>query len=165
MDAKKAAIDVDTAKYGCNIQHDCFLHYIKNVSVRPLLTASFMEGSASIPPPPPHTHCNTGCTSDVWHSVWKLSLFEQRICIEKCYIPFGNEEICVYVSFFQLASTVLICGPWPSLMDFSIHRHVVGLLSWGISPTQGLYQHAGQHNTETRRHTSMPRAGFEPAIS
>jgi hypothetical protein len=29
--------------------------------------------------------------------------------------------------FFQLASTVLI-GPWPSLMDFSIHRHLVGLL-------------------------------------
>jgi hypothetical protein len=39
--------------------------------------------------------------------------------------------------FFQLASTVLI-GPWPSLMDFSIHRHLVGLLGWGISQTQGL---------------------------
>jgi hypothetical protein len=37
--------------------------------------------------------------------------------------------------FFPLASTVLI-GPWPSLMDFSIHRHLVGLLGWGISPTQ-----------------------------
>jgi hypothetical protein len=36
---------------------------------------------------------------------------------------------------FKLASTVLI-GPWPSLMDFSIHRHLVGLLGWGISPTQ-----------------------------
>jgi hypothetical protein len=55
-------------------------------------------------------------------------------------------------------------GPWPSLMDFSIHRHLVGLLGWGISPTRGLYRHTGQHNTETRRHTSMPRAGFEPAI-
>jgi len=66
--------------------------------------------------------------------------------------------------FFQLASTVLI-RPWPSLMDFSIHRYLVGLLGWGISPMQGLYLHTGQHNTETRRHTSMLRAGFEPAIS
>jgi len=50
-------------------------------------------------------------------------------------------------------------------MDFSIHRHLVGLLGWGISPTQGLYWNKGQHNTETRRWTSMPWAGFEPAIS
>jgi hypothetical protein len=64
-------------------------------------------------------------------------------------------------SSLQLASTVLICGPWPSLMDFSIHNHLVGLLGWGISPTQGLYRHTGQHNPETRRHTSMPQAGFE----
>jgi hypothetical protein len=70
----------------------------------------------------------------------------------------------IYI-FFPLASTVLIYGPWPSLMDFSIHRHLVGLLGWGISPTQDLNRHTGQHNTETRRHTSMPRAGFEPAIS
>jgi hypothetical protein len=80
-----------------------------------------------------------------------------------------NDEIhSLYSSpniiFFQPASTVLI-GPWPSLMDFSIHRHLVGLLGWGISQTQGLYRNAGQHNTETRTHTSMPRAGFEPAIS
>jgi len=39
-------------------------------------------------------------------------------------------------------------GPWPYLMD-------LGLLGWGISPTQGLYRHIEQHNTETRRHTSM----------
>jgi hypothetical protein len=38
-------------------------------------------------------------------------------------------------------------------MDFSIQRHLVGLLGWGISPTQDLYRHTGQHNTETRRHT------------
>jgi len=42
---------------------------------------------------------------------------------------------------------------------------LVGLLGWRISPTQGLYQNTGQHNTETCRHTSMPWAGFEPAIS
>jgi hypothetical protein len=34
-----------------------------------------------------------------------------------------------------------------------------------IGPTQGLYLHTGQQNTEKRRHTSIPRAGFEPAIS
>jgi hypothetical protein len=39
--------------------------------------------------------------------------------------------------------------------------------SWcghGIGPTQGLYLHTEQHNTEQRGHTSMPRVGFEPAI-
>jgi hypothetical protein len=71
----------------------------------------------------------------------------------------------IYIYFFPLASTVLTDLAWPSLMDFSIHRHLVGLLGWGISPIQGLYQNTGQHNTETRRHTSMPRAGFEPVIS
>jgi hypothetical protein len=46
-----------------------------------------------------------------------------------------------------------------------IYRQLVGLL-WGvIGPTQGLYLHTGQHNTEKRRHISMPRRRFEPAIS
>jgi hypothetical protein len=44
-------------------------------------------------------------------------------------------------------------------------RLLVGLLGRAISPTQGLYLHTGQHNTEKCRHTSMPRAGFGPAIS
>jgi len=42
---------------------------------------------------------------------------------------------------------------------------LVGLLGWGISPMQGLYWNTGQHNTETCRHTPMPRAGFEPTNS
>jgi hypothetical protein len=43
--------------------------------------------------------------------------------------------------------------------------HLVGLLGRGISPTQGLYLHIGQYNTEKRKtHTYMPRAGFEPTI-
>jgi len=46
----------------------------------------------------------------------------------------------------------------------NLFGHLVGLLGWGISPTQGLYLHTAQHNTEKRGHTSMPRAGFEPAI-
>jgi hypothetical protein len=54
--------------------------------------------------------------------------------------------------FFPLASTVLIV-PWPSLMDFSIHRHFVGFLGWGISPTQGIYRNRTQHrNTQTHVH-------------
>jgi hypothetical protein len=42
--------------------------------------------------------------------------------------------------------------------------HLVGLLGRGISPTQGLYLHTEQHNTEKRGHTSMPRVGFESMI-
>jgi hypothetical protein len=41
---------------------------------------------------------------------------------------------------------------------------LVGLLGRGISPTQGLYLHTGQHNTEKRGHTSMLRVGFEPTF-
>jgi hypothetical protein len=50
-----------------------------------------------------------------------------------------SSSLCSIYMFFQLASTVLICRPWPSLMDFSIHRHLVGLLGWGISQMQSLY--------------------------
>jgi len=41
---------------------------------------------------------------------------------------------------------------------------LVGLLGRGIGPTQDLYLHTGQHNTEKRGHTTMPRIGFEPMI-
>jgi hypothetical protein len=41
---------------------------------------------------------------------------------------------------------------------------LVGPPGRGIGPTQGLYLHTGQHNTEKRGHTSMPRVGFEPTI-
>jgi len=37
---------------------------------------------------------------------------------------------------------------------------LVGPLGREISPTQGLYLHTGQHNTEKRGHTSMPRKGI-----
>jgi hypothetical protein len=46
----------------------------------------------------------------------------------------------------------------------SISGHLVGVLGRGIGPSQGLCLHTGQHNTEKCRHTSMPRAGFEPMI-
>jgi len=42
---------------------------------------------------------------------------------------------------------------------------LVGLVGWGISPTQGLHLHTGQHNnTEKRGHTSTLRVRFEPTI-
>jgi hypothetical protein len=71
----------------------------------------------------------------------------------------------VYSTFFFSTGFYSPYAPWPSLMDFLIHRHLVGLLGWGIIPMQGLYRHTRQHNTVTCRHTSMPRAGFKPAIS
>jgi hypothetical protein len=43
-------------------------------------------------------------------------------------------------------------------------RHLVGLLGWGDQSSAKASTYTGQHNTERRRHTSMPRAGFEPAI-
>jgi hypothetical protein len=43
-------------------------------------------------------------------------------------------------------------------------RHLVGLLGRGISPAPRPLPTQDNTNTEKRRHTSMPRAGFEPAI-
>jgi hypothetical protein len=45
----------------------------------------------------------------------------------------------------------------------NVFGYLVGLLGRGIGPTQRS-NYTGQHNTETRGHTSMPRAGFEPSI-
>jgi hypothetical protein len=42
--------------------------------------------------------------------------------------------------------------------------HLVGLLGWGISPAPRPLPTQDNTNTENRRHTSMPRAGFEPVI-
>jgi hypothetical protein len=43
-------------------------------------------------------------------------------------------------------------------------RHLVGLLGWGISPAPRPLP-TEDNTIQKRRHTSMPRAGFEPAIS
>jgi hypothetical protein len=55
------------------------------------------------------------------------------------------------------------CGPWP-LFQF-LNLYTVGLLGWGISPSQGhYYLHTKQHKQNKRTQTSMPRVGFEPMI-
>jgi hypothetical protein len=84
-------------------------------------------------------------------------LFVVKICWKR-YYP-GSP-----VSSFFLNRPLLPCGVEGSLLCESI-RQLVGLLGRVIGLTQGLYLHTGQHNTEKRRHTSMPRTGFETAIS
>jgi len=44
----------------------------------------------------------------------------------------------------------------------STFGHLVGLLGWGISQSQG--QDTGQHNTEKCRHTTMPPSGVKTMI-
>jgi hypothetical protein len=70
----------------------------------------------------------------------------------------------MFVKSFFLNRTLLPCGV-EGFFYLLIYRQLVGLLRRVIGPTQGLYLHTGQHNGEKRRHTSMPRVGFEPAIS
>jgi hypothetical protein len=41
----------------------------------------------------------------------------------------------------------------------------VGHLGLGISPSQGLYLHTGQHKLNKRKQTFMPRVGFEPTTA
>jgi hypothetical protein len=43
--------------------------------------------------------------------------------------------------------------------SFLIYTQSVGILAWGISPSQGRYLTQTQHK---RTQTSMPRVGFEP---
>jgi hypothetical protein len=43
-------------------------------------------------------------------------------------------------------------------------RHTVGLLWTSDQPVAKASTYTGQHNIETQRQTSMPRAGFEPMI-
>jgi hypothetical protein len=60
-----------------------------------------------------------------------------------------------------LASTVLI-GPWPSLMDLSIHRHLVGLRGWGISPAQVLMYLV--RKCEGKRPLGRPKCRWKQSI-
>jgi hypothetical protein len=46
----------------------------------------------------------------------------------------------------------------------TLFGQLVGVSGRGIGPMQGLYLHTGQHNTQKRRHTFMPRVGFESTI-
>jgi hypothetical protein len=67
--------------------------------------------------------------------------------------------------FFKKALTVLR-GPlaYPNgLLDLHIEKF--GRTPWpGGSARRKASTDTGQHNTETRGHTSMPQAGFETAI-
>jgi hypothetical protein len=87
---------------------------------------------------------NCGCFCRTWRRT--------AVFIIPCNIFHMKDS---FIFFFQLASTVLT-GPWSFLMDFSIHRHLIGLLGWGISPTKGLYLHTGQDNTNTQTHIPAP---------
>jgi hypothetical protein len=57
--------------------------------------------------------------------------------------------------FFRLGFSFLLMDPF---------WHLVGLLGRGINPAPRPLPTQDNTNTEKRRHTSMPRAGFEPVI-
>jgi hypothetical protein len=44
--------------------------------------------------------------------------------------------------------------------SFLIFTQLVELLGRGISPSHGLYLHAGQHKHRINANTSMPQVGF-----
>jgi hypothetical protein len=91
------------------------------------------------------------CTSYISLIIVIKQRIKHRFHCFSCYSLFLNRPLLPYgVEGFLLVNLI---------------RKSVGLLGRVIGPTQGLYLHTGQHNTEKRRHTSMPRAGFEHAIS
>jgi hypothetical protein len=74
-------------------------------------------------------------------------------------------NISDYYFFFEKALTVLR-GPLASLNGLLyLHIETFGKTPWtGDQPNARPSTDTGQHNTETRGHTSMPEAGFEHAI-
>jgi hypothetical protein len=70
-----------------------------------------------------------------------------------------------HIRIIIIGSTVHV-KPWPPHTGgfVILLRHLIGLL-WTIDqPVAKASTYTGQHNTETQRQTSMPRAGFEPSI-
>jgi hypothetical protein len=43
-------------------------------------------------------------------------------------------------------------GPWPLFQFLDLFTQLVGLLGWGISPSQGRYLHTGQHKHRINAH-------------
>jgi hypothetical protein len=68
--------------------------------------------------------------------------------------------------FIPVAPTWSIGHPWNTLFHFSflILGQSVGLLGWGISPSQGRYIHRTTQTQNKRRQTSKPWVGFESTI-
>jgi hypothetical protein len=66
------------------------------------------------------------------------------------------QPIDLHYFFFPLVSTVLI-GPWPSLMDFPIHRHF-GRTPWlgDQSNTRPLTKHRTIQHRNTQTHIHAP---------
>jgi hypothetical protein len=67
------------------------------------------------------------------------------------------------VEIFFLFFLMPFSGVGFFLFTYGSFRHLVGLLGWGISPAPGPLP-TQDNTTQKHRHTSMPRAGFEPAI-
>jgi hypothetical protein len=52
--------------------------------------------------------------------------------------------------------------PWPFFSSVILYTESVGLLGRGISPSQGLCLHTGQHKHNKRTYTSVCGVGFKP---
>jgi hypothetical protein len=88
----------------------------------------------------------------------------------------GRGENCIMMNFMAYILHLILFffstgfySPYRTLafLNGFLDPQTFGMTPWlgDQSNTKGLYRNTGQHNTETRRHTSMPRAVFEPAIS
>jgi hypothetical protein len=66
----------------------------------------------------------------------------------------------IYLFIYQLLYNALFGSD--RFFSFVI-LYLVGRTPWtGISPSQGLYLHAREHEQNKRTQTSVPRVGFEP---
>jgi hypothetical protein len=92
---------------------------------------------------------------------WQMMHFLQHLThfLKTCCRPLITSKfLALELAFLPLSLNhpLLPCGVEGFFFTCESIRQLVGLLGQVISPTQGLYLHTGQHNTEKCRHTSMP---------
>jgi hypothetical protein len=73
--------------------------------------------------------------------------------------------INIYVLYLCICVWLYCPLSGPSrFFSFLLYTQSVGLLGWGISPSQGRYLHTEQHKHRINTQISILRVGFEPTI-
>jgi hypothetical protein len=99
-----------------------------------------------------------------------MKLGKSETNVENFCNPPWNTSPHAYLFYFPDKSIYLsvavqpFVGPLSLFQFLDLFTQSVGLLGRGISPSQGRYQHTGQHKQNKRTQTSMPQMGFENTI-
>jgi hypothetical protein len=105
------------------------------------------------------TQTSTSCTVTHCNSVGSYRRFWRAFCLHRLGKMWSHKVLLLILSLLLwLFRPLLGLGRLFSLA----YTQSVGLLVRGISLSQGLHLHTGQHKQNKRRQTSMYRVGLEP---